>query len=42
MAEFVGKHLFERLPFYSKAEKHVVIDNKSKPEIAEEIVAQLF
>ncbi|WP_136479801.1 shikimate kinase [Cognatitamlana onchidii] len=42
MTEFVGKHLFERIPFYSKAEKHVLIDNKSKPEIAEAIIAQLF
>lgn len=42
MAEFVGKHLFERIPFYSKAEKHVVIDNKSKPEIVEDIILELF
>ena len=42
MAEFVGKHLFERMPYYSKAEKHVVIDNKSKPDIVEEILLQLF
>ncbi|GGZ93934.1 shikimate kinase [Algibacter mikhailovii] len=42
MSEFVGKHLFERMPFYSKAEKHVVIDHKSKPEIVEDMVSILF
>ncbi|WP_298536700.1 shikimate kinase [uncultured Algibacter sp.] len=42
MAEFVGKHLFERMPFYSRAEKHLVIDHKSKPDIVEEIVLELF
>jgi shikimate kinase len=42
MAEFVGKHLFERMSFYSKAEKHVVIDHKSKKDIVEEIIFELF
>lgn len=42
MSEFVGKHLFERMSFYSKAEKHVVIDHKTKPEIVQEIVSVLF
>ena len=42
MSEFVGKHLFERMSFYSKAEKHIVIDNKSKQDIVEEIVLELF
>jgi len=42
MSEFVGKHLFERMTFYSKAEKHVVIDHKSKPDIVEEILQELF
>jgi shikimate kinase len=42
MAEFVGKHLFERMPFYSQAEKHVVIDHKSKQDIVEEIILELF
>jgi len=42
MSEFVGKHLFERMAFYSKAEKHVVIDHKSKPDIVEEILQELF
>lgn len=42
MSEFVGKHLFERMPYYSKAEKHVVIDHKSKNEIVEDILLELF
>ena len=42
MAEFVGKHLFERMSFYSKAEKHVVIDHKSKQDVVEEIILELF
>ena len=42
MSEFVGKHLFERMPFYSRAEKHVVIDHKSKQDIVEEILLELF
>lgn len=42
MAEFVGKHLFERMSFYSKAEKHISIDNKSKKSIVEEILLELF
>lgn len=42
MAEFIGKHLFERLPFYNKAELNVTIDNKTKDEIVEDIVLELF
>ena len=42
MTEFVGKHLFERMPFYSQAEKHVNIDYKSKQDIVEEIILELF
>jgi len=41
MAEFVGKHLFERSQFYNKAEIHVNIDNKEKIDIVEEIVLNL-
>lgn len=42
MSEFVGKHLFERMPFYSRATKHITIDNKTKPDIVEEILLELF
>ena len=41
MLEFVGKHLFERLPFYNQA--HFKIDaNKPKEEVVESIIMKLF
>ncbi|AUS04005.1 shikimate kinase [Pseudotamlana carrageenivorans] len=42
MAEFIGKHLFERAPYYSQAEITVSIDNKTKDEIVQEVIAELF
>ncbi len=42
MAEFVGKHLFERIHFYNKAQVKVIVDEKTKEEIANEIVFTLF
>ncbi|GAA4235818.1 shikimate kinase [Postechiella marina] len=42
MTEFVGKHLFERSYYYNKAEIIINIDNKTKKEIANEIVTTLF
>ncbi len=42
MAEFVGKHLFERSQFYNKAEYQIATDEKSKKEIAKEIIETLF
>lgn len=42
MTEFVGKHLFERSPFYSKATITLLTDGKTKPEIAQEIIEMLF
>ncbi|TXG39270.1 shikimate kinase [Seonamhaeicola maritimus] len=41
LAEFIGKHLFERAHFYSKAQYQVVTDDKSKDEITEEILELL-
>jgi shikimate kinase len=41
MAEFIGKHLFERSPFYSKAAFKIITDDKTKDEITEEIL-ELF
>ena len=41
MLEFVGKHLFERLPFYNQA-TYKVDANKSKEEVIEEIIMKLF
>ncbi|HAB26471.1 MULTISPECIES: shikimate kinase [Xanthomarina] len=41
MLEFVGKHLFERLPFYNQA--HFKMDaNKPKEEVVESIITKLF
>ena len=42
MTEFIGKHLFERVQFYSKAQIKVAVDGKSKDEIVEDIVLELF
>jgi len=38
LPEFIGKHLFERQPFYMQATNILKIDNKSAEDIAEEIV----
>ena len=37
LEEYVAKHIFERLPFYEKAKKTIVTDNKSIEKIVEEI-----
>lgn len=39
--EFIGKHLFERSPFYAKAHKTIICDEKSTDEIGKEIKAYL-
>ena len=41
LVEFIGKHLFERLPYYSKAE-FTIDANKKENEIIETILMQLF
>ena len=41
MLEFVGKHLFERLPFYNKA-KFKIEANKAKEDVVEAIITKLF
>lgn len=38
LPEFIAKHLFERNPYYSKAQYIVDTDNKSTEEVAEEII----
>lgn len=40
LPEFIGKHLFERLPFYAKASTHVLVDELSPQECAERIMTQ--
>ena len=42
MLEFVGKHLFERSPYYSQADEIIVTDGKSIDEVASEIHKGLF
>ena len=42
MAEFIGKHLFERAYYYNQANIKVAIDNKSKKEVTEEVFDTLF
>ncbi len=42
LAEFIGKHLFERSPFYSMANVTISTDNKSLKAIMEELVLELF
>jgi len=42
LTEFIGKHLFERTPFYNMSKIKVTTDNKSEEEIVEEVVAGLF
>ena len=41
MPEFIAKHLFERNPYYSKAQYIINTKNKSADEIALEIVAKI-
>ena len=41
LMEFIGKHLFERLGYYSQAE-FTVDANKSEKEVLESIIKQLL
>jgi shikimate kinase len=41
LAEFIGKHLFERRPFYNQAQLRIRIIDESPKEIAEKIIVQL-
>ncbi|WP_298903523.1 shikimate kinase [uncultured Psychroserpens sp.] len=40
--EFIGKHLFERAPFYEQAHITIKTDAKDVDEVVEELIAQLF
>ncbi len=42
LKEFVGKHLFERNPFYLRSDHTLETDQKSIQTIVEEIVFELF
>jgi shikimate kinase len=39
LSEFIGKHLFERLPFYGKASHTVSVDSGTPEELASKIAA---
>ncbi len=39
--EFIGKHLFERTPFYERADEVVFCDGKTSEEIVDEILLSL-
>ena len=41
LKEFIGKHLFERSPYYDRANHKIVIDNKSKKDIIKELKSAL-
>lgn len=42
LTEFIGKHLFERSPYYSQANQIIIADEKSVDDIVESIVLKLF
>jgi len=42
LTEFIGKHLFERSPFYRQAQVTISIDHKTEKDIIEELIFQLF
>ena len=40
--EFIGKHLFERIPYYDRSDIVVGTDNKTVDEVVESIILKLF
>ncbi len=42
LKEFIGKHLFERIPFYSKSDFTVETDDRSVDAIVHQILLNLF
>ncbi|MCF6295927.1 MAG: shikimate kinase [Flavobacteriaceae bacterium] len=42
LQEYIGKHLFERIPFYNQADLTVSTDDKTIKEIVETIIFNLF
>ncbi|MDG5493054.1 shikimate kinase [Psychroserpens sp. SPM9] len=42
LSEFIGKHLFERAPFYEQSQLQIKTDDKSVSTIVEELLLQLF
>lgn len=42
MLEFIGKHLFERRPFYNQASLKIKVSEETAMEVAQQIAASLF
>jgi shikimate kinase len=42
LLEFIGKHLFERAPFYEESDVTIKTDSMSVSEVVESILLQLF
>lgn len=42
LAEFIAKHLFERNPFYGKAQYQINTDQRSPEDIVDEITEKLY
>ncbi|MEM1260337.1 MAG: shikimate kinase [Bacteroidota bacterium] len=42
LPEFIGKHLFERAPFYAMASNTIFVEDKSKEQLVAEIVNYLI
>ncbi len=42
LLDFVGKHLFERRPFYQMAQYQIEVDNKTIDEVSKEIISLLL
>ncbi len=42
LLEFVGKHLFERIQYYSQAQYTITTDNKNQEDVLEEILMRLI
>ncbi len=42
LQEFIGKHLFERTPYYLNANHTISTDNRTTTEIVQDITSQLF
>lgn len=42
LSEFIGKHLFERAPFYEQSQLRIKTDDKSVNEVVEDILLELF
>jgi len=42
LSEFIGKHLFERRPFYSKAQQTLKVNEDSPEQLARRIASHLF